>query len=91
MAFKVEIPLIATANSTDATSETHAIAYDNPTTATGTSPNNTSPSGGQIAIIEGLLTASADGTVIARAGSESATANTIIVRSGSVVYYQQVA
>ena len=89
MAFLVETPLIATVNSTDATSTSHAITYNNPTTANASSPNNTATAG-QIVTIEGLLTASADGTVIARFSSEVAN-SAIIARAGSVVYYQQVA
>lgn len=89
MAFRVETPLIATVNSTDATSKSHMITYDNPTTANATSPNNTATAG-QIAIIEGLLTASADGNVIARFSSEVAS-SAIIARAGSCVFYQQVA
>jgi hypothetical protein len=89
MAFKVSTPLISTVNSTDSVSVTNAITYDNPTTANATSPNNTATAG-QIVTIEGLLTASADGNVIARFSSEVAS-SAIIARAGSVVYYQEVA
>jgi hypothetical protein len=87
MAFKVSIPLIATVNSTDAVSDSNMIAYDNPATANATSPNNTG-TGGAIVIIEGLITPSANGTVIARFSSEVAN-SAIIARAGSCVFYQQ--
>lgn len=90
LAFKVSTPLIATVNSTDAVSDSNMVAYNTPATANATSPNATAPAGGQIAIIEGLLTASADGNVIARFSSEVAS-SAIIAKAGSVVFYQQVA
>lgn len=88
LAFKVSTPLIATVNSTDATSDSNMVAYDTPATANATSPNN-SATGGAIATIEGLITPSADGTVIARFSSEVAS-SAIVAKAGSVVYYQQV-
>lgn len=88
LAFSVGIPLIATANSTDAISDSCMIAYDQPPTANGTSPNNTA-TGGAITIIEGLITATEGGTVVARFSSE-VSASAITAKAGSVVYYQQV-
>jgi len=86
--FKVSTPLSSSANSTDVVSETHAIAYDVPATCNTTSPNNSAVGGG-VAIIEGFLTASDNGTVIARFASE-VSGSAITAKAGSVVYYQQV-
>lgn len=88
LAFKVEVPLIATVNSTDATSDSHAIAYDTPATANATSPNNTAPAGGQIVTIEGFIKPSANGTVIARFSSEVAS-SAIIAKAGSFVNWMR--
>jgi hypothetical protein len=90
LAFKVSTPLIATVNSTDAVSDSNMIAYDQPATANGTSPNNTAPAGGAIVIIEGLVTITAAGTFKARFASE-VSSSAITAKAGSVVYYQQVA
>lgn len=61
-------------------------AYDNPAAANLTSAST----GSNMAVIEGFLTASADGTVIARFASEVA-ASAIVARAGSVVEYARVA
>jgi hypothetical protein len=58
--------------------------YDTPAGANATTPSLT----GNISIIEGFLTASASGTVIARFASELAN-TAITAKAGSVVYYQQ--
>jgi hypothetical protein len=58
--------------------------YDNPSTAVGNSPG----AGGTIIFIEGLITPSANGTVIGRFRSEAIT-GTITAKAGSVVFYQQ--
>lgn len=46
--------------------------------------------GSNIAVIEGFITPSANGTVIARFASEI-TASAIVAKAGSIVMYQQVA
>lgn len=88
LAFKVEIALSNTVNSTNMTSESHVVAYDNPTTCNASTPNN-SATGGAIAIIEGFIKPSANGSVIARFASE-VSASAITAKAGSVVYYQQI-
>lgn len=80
LAVKVQTPLIATANSTDATSENYVVAYDTPTTANTASPSNSTS--GAIATMEGYIQPSADGTVIARFASEVG-ASTITAKAGS--------
>lgn len=59
-------------------------AYDTPAAANGTSATT----GSNMAIIEGIIMPSADGTVIARFASEVAS-SAIVAKAGSVVYYQQ--
>lgn len=88
LAFNVSTPLIATVNSSDSVSQSNMVAYDTPATANATSPNN-SATGGQIATIEGFITPSANGTVIARFSSEVAS-SAIVAKAGSCVFYQQV-
>lgn len=61
----------------------HANTYDAGTTAT------TSASGNNMSTIEGMLIASATGTVIARFASEVATTQSITAKSGASVYYKQ--
>lgn len=87
LAFTVRAPLIATVHSTDAVSETHATAYDNPTTANASSPNNAA-AGGHLAMIEGFITPSANGTVIARFASEVAS-SAITAKAGSFVQWMR--
>ena len=89
LGFHVRAGLVATANSTDGDSGTNAGAYDAPTTCNGTSPTQTSGQA-NIAIIEGLITPTADGSVIARFASE-VSSSAIVAKAGSVVYYQKVA
>ena len=79
-AMKGNTPLIVTANSTDATSENYVTAYDTPTTANTGSPNNST--NGQVATMEGYITPSSDGTLIARFASEVA-ASAIVAKAGS--------
>lgn len=60
-------------------------AYDLPGTS-----NATSIAAGNVAIIEGFIRPSANGTVIARFASEI-TVSAITAKAGSIVFYQQVA
>lgn len=71
-----------------ATTETvnHAVAYDIPAAANATSVATT----GNIAVIEGILVPSANGTLIARFASE-VSSSAIVAKAGSIVQYQQVA
>lgn len=70
-----------------ATTETvnYATAYDIPAAS-----NASSLTAGNIAIIEGIIVPSANGTVIARFASE-VSSSAIVAKAGSVGYYQQVA
>lgn len=71
------------------TSETvnHGLtAYDNPSAANATS----AATSGNIAIVEGLIQPSANGTVIARFASE-VSSSAIVAKSGSFLRWQQVA
>ena len=61
------------------------VAYDLPASSNTSSSSST----GNIAIIEGIITPSNDGNVIARFAAELVS-NTIIAKAGSVVYYQQI-
>jgi hypothetical protein len=72
---------------TDTTTITNVAAYDSPTTVNATSPTATAGQA-NIAIMEGLINVSADGSVIARFASEI-TVSAITAKAGSVVYYQQ--
>lgn len=60
----------------------HAVAYNTPATSNATSANTT----GNIAIIEGVITPSANGSVIARFASEVAN-SAITAKAGSMVEY----
>lgn len=60
-------------------------AYDTPTTSNATSAATTS----NVAVVEGFLTPSANGTLIARLASEVG-ASAITAKAGSIVHYQQV-
>lgn len=73
---------------TDVRTETNVAAYDSPAASNATSPTATAGQA-NIAIIEGLITPSADGTVIARFASEVG-GSAIIAKAGSCVFYQQV-
>lgn len=70
-----------------ATTETvnSATAYDTPAAS-----NASSLTAGNIAIIEGIIIPSSNGTVIARFASE-VSSSAIVAKAGAVVYYQQVA
>lgn len=61
------------------------IAHDTPAASNATS----AATGGNIALIEGFYTASADGSVVARFASE-VTSSAIIAKAGSLVWYTQV-
>jgi hypothetical protein len=73
---------------TDVMTDVNQAAYDTPAASNATSPTATAGQA-NIAIIEGLITPSANGTVIARFASE-VSSSAIIAKAGSVVYYQQV-
>lgn len=70
---------------TSRTVNTGLAAYDLPAAANATS----AATNANTATIEGFITASANGTVVARFASEVAS-SAIVARAGSVVYYQQV-
>lgn len=88
LGFTVSTPLTSTTNSSDSTSQTHSGAYDVPATANATSATATAGQANVVSI-EGFVTPSADGTVIARFASEVAN-SAIIAKAGSCVFYQQV-
>jgi len=69
------------------TSETlnYATTYDAPANS-----NATSIAAGNLAVIEGYIVPSANGTVIARFASE-VTVSAIVAKAGAIVFYQQVA
>jgi len=62
------------------------VAYDNPAASNATS----AATGGNIAIIEGFIRPSANGTLIARFASEVAN-SAITAKAGSIVQYMAVA
>ena len=70
-----------------ATTETvnYATAYDIPAAS-----NASSLTAGNVAVIEGFIVPSANGTVIARFASE-VSSSAIVAKAGAVCYYQQVA
>lgn len=85
LAVRSSTPLVATAQSTDSTSDTHAAAYDVPATANASSPTATAAQA-QLATIEGVIRPSANGTVIARFASEVA-GSAITAKAGSHVQW----
>jgi len=80
LVFMSEYSLTTTTSTRNAT----VIAYDVPSTSSATSAQLV----GNMAIIEGYIIPSADGTVIGRFASEVAN-SAITAKAGSVVYYQQ--
>lgn len=72
---------------TDVMTDTNVAAYDSPAASNASSPTATAGQG-NIAIIEGVIRVTADGTVIARFASEIS-GSAIVAKAGSVVYYQQ--
>lgn len=73
---------------TDVFTDVAQAAYDTPAASNATSATATAGQA-NIAIIEGIIQPSANGTVIARFASEVAVANGIVAKAGSVVFYQQ--
>lgn len=73
---------------TDVMTEHNAGAYDTPSASNATSSTATAGQA-NIAIIEGLITPTASGNVIARFASE-VSSSAIVAKAGSVVYYQKV-
>jgi hypothetical protein len=73
---------------TDVFTDHSAGAYDSPAASNATSATQTAGQA-NIAIIEGLITPTASGNVIARFASE-VSASAIVAKAGSVVYYQKV-
>ena len=73
---------------TDVFTDNSGTTYDSPSAANASSATQTSGQA-NIAIIEGLITVTANGTVDARFASEVAN-SAIVAKAGSVVYYQQV-
>lgn len=72
--------------STTQTTNYGLAAYDLPAASNASS----AATGSNLAVIEGIITPSATGTVIARFASEIAS-SAIVAKAGSVVYYQEVA
>lgn len=90
LGYRTSIGLSAAGTSgTDVMTEVNQGAYDTPAASNATSPTATAGAA-NIAIIEGLILPSANGDVIARFASEIAN-SAITAKSGSVVFYQQVA
>lgn len=73
---------------TDVMTDVNVAAFDSPAASNATSPTATAGQA-NIALIEGLITPSANGTVIARFASEIAN-SAITAKAGSTVFYQQV-
>lgn len=73
---------------TDVFTDVNVAAYDSPAASNASSPTATSGQA-NIAILEGLITPTANGSVIARFASE-VSSSAIVAKAGSVVYYQQV-
>lgn len=73
---------------TDVMTDVNQGAYDTPAASNATSPTATAGQA-NITIIEGLISASANGSVIARFASE-VSSSAIVAKAGSVVYYQRV-
>lgn len=73
---------------TDVMTDHSAGAYDTPAASNATSATATAGQA-NIAIIEGMITATADGSVIARFASEISS-SAIVAKAGSVVYYHRV-
>ncbi|MDD5258582.1 MAG: hypothetical protein PHD29_01280 [bacterium] len=81
LAYRTEAALSGTMG-TDNTSVDYATTYN------GTATNlNSAETGGNIAVIKGVITPSASGTVILRFAPETATANGIVVKTGSTLEY----
>lgn len=87
VSFRTNAPLIATVNSTDGTSRSHCVAYDAPATCNATSA--VAAGNGQVAIVEGFIQPSANGTVIARFASEVAS-SAIVAKAGSLLQWMRV-
>lgn len=89
LGYKTNIGLSAAGTSgTDVMTDVNQGAYDTPAASNATSPTATAGQA-NIAIIEGLITPSANGDVIARFASEIAN-SAITAKAGSTVFYQQV-
>ncbi len=73
---------------TDVYTDVNQAAYDSPSASNASSPTATAGQA-NIAIIEGLITPTANGTVIARFASE-VSSSAIVAKAGSFVDYQQV-
>lgn len=73
---------------TDTTTIVNQAAFDTPAASNATSPTQTAGQA-NMAIIEGLIRPSANGTVIARFASE-VTSSAIVAKAGSLVFYQEV-
>ena len=79
---------VARTSGTDVFTDNSGTTYDSPSAANASSATKI-PGEANIAIIEGLITVTADGTVNASFASEVAN-SAIVAKAGSVVYYQQV-
>lgn len=89
LGYRTSIGLSAAGTSgTDVMTDVNQAAFDTPAASNATSPTATAGQA-NIAIIEGLIKPSADGTVIARFASEVA-GSAIVAKAGSTVFYQQV-
>jgi hypothetical protein len=90
LAYKTNLGLSAAGTAgTDVMTDVNQAAYDSPAASNATSPTSTAGQA-NIAIIEGLIQPSANGTVVARFASE-VSASAIVAKAGSVCFYQQVA
>ncbi len=78
----------AETSGTDVYTDVNQAAYDSPSDSNASSPTATAGQA-NIAIIEGLITPTANGTVIARFASE-VSSSAIVAKAGSFVDYQQV-
>ena len=73
---------------TDVMTDHNAGAFDTPSASNATSPTATAGQA-NIAIIEGFITPTANGNVVARFASE-VSSSAIVAKAGSTVYYQKV-
>lgn len=83
LSYRMEVSLAAAAG-TDGVTTAISTAYDTPAGATATSANTA----GNIAVIEGFITPSASGTVIARFASE-VSSSAIVAKAGSLLQWMR--
>lgn len=89
MGYRVSYGLSAAATAgTDVMTEVNLATFDGLAASNASSPTQTAGQA-NVAIIEGIISPSADGTVVARFASEISN-SAIVAKAGSVVYYQKV-